>query len=65
MPTEAEEKRPLEPDDMVGPLRSDQVVNTGRLGDELWGENPMCRHHIVAQPRGGVRCIKCQGWCCY
>lgn len=54
-----------DPDDLVGPLRFDQVVNTGRLGDELWDAKPMCRHHIVCQPRGGVRCTKCGGWCCY
>lgn len=53
-----------EPDDLVGPLRDNQVVNT-RHYNELWGARPDCRHHIVAQNRGGILCTKCGGWCCY
>lgn len=53
-----------DPDDMVGPLRFDQVVNTGVPWKQLWDCNPMCRHHIICQPGGGVKCTKCHGWCC-
>lgn len=33
--------------------------------DELWGADPNCKHEVVAQPRGGVKCKKCPGWFCY
>lgn len=53
-----------EPDDLVGPLRYNQVYNNHNA-DELWGAKPNCRHHIVCPPGGGILCTKCGGWCCY
>lgn len=32
---------------------------------ELWNALIGCRHIIKAQRSGGIRCIKCGGWCCY
>jgi hypothetical protein len=58
------EGREPEPDDLVGPLRYEQVCNTNNH-NELWNCKPDCRHHIVSQRRGGILCTKCRGWCCY
>lgn len=38
-------------------------VNTNQW-DELWDADPNCVHDIQPQSGGGVRCVKCQGWCC-
>jgi len=53
-----------DPDDLVGPLRYDQVVNTNK-DNELWQAKPDCRHHIICAPGGGIVCTKCRGWFCY
>lgn len=39
-------------------------VNTNDL-NELWESDPNCVHDIQPQLRGGVKCTKCRGWCCY
>ena len=32
---------------------------------ELWQAIPSCEHEIQAQRSGGIRCIKCGGWCAF
>lgn len=31
----------------------------------LFNADPNCEHKIEAQPSGGIRCVKCNGWFCY
>ena len=33
--------------------------------EELWDALPGCTHDIQAQPGGGIRCTKCNGWFCF
>lgn len=33
--------------------------------DELFNADPNCKHYVVAQNRGGIKCIHCGGWFCY
>lgn len=58
------EERRAEPQDLVGPPEEHNVVNT-RGWDELWNAREDCRHNVVLQPGGGVKCTECGGWCCY
>ncbi|MNP10512.1 hypothetical protein D3C76_1026650 [compost metagenome] len=53
-----------EQQDLVGPPKEHNVVNT-RGWDELWNAKEDCRHNVVLQPGGGVKCTECGGWCCY
>lgn len=33
--------------------------------EELFGADPDCKHYVVGQSRGGIKCIHCNGWFCY
>lgn len=33
--------------------------------DELWQAIPSCEHEIQTQRSGGIKCIKCGGWCAF
>jgi len=30
--------------------------------DELWDADPNCKHNIICNPGGGIKCTKCKGW---
>lgn len=32
---------------------------------ELWQAVPSCKHEIQSRRSGGVRCLKCGGWCAF
>ena len=34
-------------------------------GDSLFDADEECEHAIMAQPRGGVKCVRCNGWFCF
>jgi hypothetical protein len=33
--------------------------------EELYDADSECKHEVVAQWSGGVKCRKCSGWFCY
>jgi hypothetical protein len=33
--------------------------------EELWDADPNCKHNVVAQRGGGIKCTKCPGWFCF
>lgn len=45
-------------------VRPTESIIHGYTG-ELYNADPNCKHIIVAQLSGGVKCTKCGGWFCY